>query len=50
MTVSLCMIGRCLGTQTQWLFLQEEEHGVDELEVLGEVVELCRKLATLTAT
>jgi hypothetical protein len=30
-----------IGIHTQRLLLEEEEDGVKELEVLGEVVELC---------
>jgi hypothetical protein len=26
--------------RTQWLLLQDEEHGIDQFEVLGEVVQL----------
>jgi hypothetical protein len=34
---------RRIGTHTQWLLLQEQEAGVDQLQKLGEVIEL-RKL------
>jgi hypothetical protein len=30
-----------IGVHTQWLLLQEQEAGVDQLQKLGEVVKLC---------
>lgn len=50
MAVSLYVKGCYLEIRTQWLLLQEKENGIDELQVLGQVVELWRKLASFTAT
>lgn len=38
------------GTPTQWLLLEEQEDGIKQLEVLGEVVELARRSASAVST
>lgn len=38
--ISRCFVPTRWGSHTQWLLLQDEEDGIDQFEVLGEVVEL----------
>jgi len=35
----------CYNSLTQWLLLEEKEHGVNEFEVLGKVVELVQSVS-----
>ena len=41
-----CISGMCINfrdsSPTQWLLLEDEEHSVNQFEVLGEVVQLFR--------
>ena len=38
--ISRCFVTSRWESHTQWLLLQDQEDGIDQFEVLGEVVEL----------